>query len=213
MNTSSRSLRAFAAGGSFLAGYVDAIGFLETHGYFVSFMSGNSTRLAVGIVEAQGVALPAVLIACFVLGVVGGSIVGRRAGERQTSVVFATLACVLAVSAALRGLGFGVGTMLLVAVAMGMENSAIEANGEVRIGLTYMTGTLVKLGQNLASAMQGGPRWGWVRYLLLWLGMIVGAIVGAACHPLIGAGSLWLAAAFAVTLAWVASSRKARLFK
>jgi len=30
-----------------LAGYVDAIGFLGRGSFFVSFMSGNSTRLAV----------------------------------------------------------------------------------------------------------------------------------------------------------------------
>lgn len=33
---------------SALAGYVDAIGFIQPGGFFVSFMSGNSTRLGVG---------------------------------------------------------------------------------------------------------------------------------------------------------------------
>lgn len=39
-----------AAGLALLAGYVDAIGFLRLGGLFVSFMSGNSTRLAVALV-------------------------------------------------------------------------------------------------------------------------------------------------------------------
>jgi uncharacterized membrane protein YoaK (UPF0700 family) len=34
---------------SALAGCVDAIGFLELGGHFVSFMSGNSTRLSVSL--------------------------------------------------------------------------------------------------------------------------------------------------------------------
>ena len=34
-----------------LAGYVDAIGFIQIGGFFVSFMSGNSTRLAVGLMH------------------------------------------------------------------------------------------------------------------------------------------------------------------
>ena len=43
-----------------LAGYVDAIGFLKLGGLFVSFMSGNSTRLAVGLaVEHPQLALKA----------------------------------------------------------------------------------------------------------------------------------------------------------
>lgn len=43
-----------------LAGYVDAIGFLRLGGFFVSFMSGNSTRLAVGIASRSADALIAV---------------------------------------------------------------------------------------------------------------------------------------------------------
>ena len=36
-----------------LAGCVDAIGFLQLGGYFISFMSGNSTRLAVNLVSGD----------------------------------------------------------------------------------------------------------------------------------------------------------------
>src|ERR1019366_5919862 len=38
---------------SALAGYVDAIGFLHLGGLFVSFMSGNSTRMGVSLAEGQ----------------------------------------------------------------------------------------------------------------------------------------------------------------
>lgn len=36
---------------SCLSGYVDATAFMATGGLFVSFMSGNSTRLSVSLVE------------------------------------------------------------------------------------------------------------------------------------------------------------------
>ena len=38
---------------SALAGYVDGIGFLHLGGLFVSFMSGNSTRMGVSLADGQ----------------------------------------------------------------------------------------------------------------------------------------------------------------
>src|SRR6202048_352862 len=49
----SRRNIALACALSALAGYVDAIGFLHLGGLFVSFMSGNSTRLGVSLAEGQ----------------------------------------------------------------------------------------------------------------------------------------------------------------
>ena len=46
---------------SAVAGYVDAIGFLKLGGFFVSFMSGNSTRLGVGLATAHWSAVATVL--------------------------------------------------------------------------------------------------------------------------------------------------------
>ena len=43
------SLRALQLGLSGLAGLLDATGFLIANGYFVSFMSGNTTQLGVRI--------------------------------------------------------------------------------------------------------------------------------------------------------------------
>jgi uncharacterized membrane protein YoaK (UPF0700 family) len=34
-----------------------------------------------------------------------------------------------------------------------------QRNGDVGVGLTYMTGTLVKTGQRIAAALTGGDRW------------------------------------------------------
>ena len=42
-----------------VAGYVDAVGLIETRGSFVSFMSGNTTRLGVGIASLSPAAATA----------------------------------------------------------------------------------------------------------------------------------------------------------
>ncbi len=63
-----------------LAGYVDANAFVHLGGYFVSFMSGNSTRLGVGLAQQSGAAATAGgLIALLWLGLVVGAVLGAAA--------------------------------------------------------------------------------------------------------------------------------------
>jgi uncharacterized membrane protein YoaK (UPF0700 family) len=64
-----------------MAGFVDAVGFLSADGYFVSFMSGNTTRLGVDLgTDVVRAVTPAFLIAGFVAGVTGGALLSIRAG-------------------------------------------------------------------------------------------------------------------------------------
>lgn len=94
---------ALAAGLSALAGYVDAVGFMTLGGFFVSFMSGNSTRLGVGLAmgEWDQAAIAFGLIALFVVGVVFGATVARRFGEERRSAVLAAEAVLLLIGAGL----------------------------------------------------------------------------------------------------------------
>ncbi len=194
--------RVLAASLAAVAGYVDATGFLASKGFFVSFMSGNSTRLAVGSIErAADAAAALALIAIFVVGVVTGSLVGRRAGRHQRSRVIALVAASLVSAVALSWFGQLHAALGLMALAMGAENAIFEAEGEVQIGLTYMTGTLVKFGQRLGTALSGGDRWGWAPYAMLWLGLVAGAVLGTALFPVFGLASLLLPAALLVVLA------------
>lgn len=194
--------RALAASLAAVAGYVDATGFLASKGFFVSFMSGNSTRLAVGSIErAADAAAALALIAIFVVGVVVGSLVGRRADHHRRSRVLALIAAALGIAIVLSSAGQLPAALCVMALAMGAENTIFEAEGEVQIGLTYMTGTLVKFGQRVATAISGGDRWGWIPYAMLWLGLVAGAILGAAMFPMFGLTSLLLPAALLAVLA------------
>lgn len=186
-----------------VAGYVDAIGFLKLGGFFVSFMSGNSTRLGVGLATGHiTAALTALtLIGFFVAGVVLGALVARRAGEDRRAMVMALEALLLACAAALimAGLdGPGVAAMVL---AMGAENAVFQRNGDVGVGLTYMTGALVKAGQRIATALTGGDRWAWRPFVLLWAGLTLGGALGAAAYLKFGVLALWGAAAVVAALA------------
>lgn len=184
-----------------LAGYVDAIGFLKLGGLFVSFMSGNSTRLAVGLATEAAVAgIAAGLIAAFVGGVVVGTIVSAMAGPWRKPAAMIGVAILLAGAAATDArVPAGVTTALL-AAGMGMANTLFQHDGEVSVGVTYMTGALVKFAQRLAMAVLGGPRWAWLPYLLLWCGLVVGALVGALVYPRFGTAAIAAAAGGAALL-------------
>lgn len=200
-----RSTRALAVGLSALAGYVDALAFLALGGFFVSFMSGNSTRLGVGLAQGSMHGLVAAgLIITFVGGVMLGTLVGRVAKARRRPAVLALVTILLLAASCLDTLGAVHGTIVCMALAMGAENAVFEREGEVSVGVTYMTGTLVKLGQRLVAALLGGDRWAWTPYLFLWLGLAIGALAGASVYPYAGLGGLWGAAAVSAIMTMVA---------
>ena len=184
------------------AGYVDAIGFIASGGFFVSFMSGNTTRAGVGLpfgLAETGMALS--LIAAFVGGTVAGSLLGRRGWRSRESAILLAIALVLTSACLLFSAGSAYPALLCTAAAMGAENTIFQEDGEVTIGLTYMTGTLVKSGQRIAAALAGGPRWDWVPFALMWGSLMLGSIAGAFAHFAFGIMALCGAAALFATLA------------
>merc|ERR1712034_293422 len=104
-------------------------------GFFVSFMSGNSTRLGVGLGGGQlsDAMLAGALIASFVSGVIWASIVARAAGEWRKAAVMALVAVMLAGAAVLGPRLPGALPALLIAMAMGAENGVFARDGEVTI--------------------------------------------------------------------------------
>jgi uncharacterized membrane protein YoaK (UPF0700 family) len=189
-----------------LAGYVDALGFISLGGFFVSFMSGNSTRLGIGIADGVPafVATAGGLIALFVAGVVLGTLAAAGRGRRRE--IALGIATLLLLSAAALETGGRSGlSIAAMALAMGVMNTVFERNGEVSIGVTYMTGTLVKMGQRIAGALLGGSRTAFLPYGLLWLGLVAGAIIGAMAHGRFGLSAVWGAWSYAAVLFAVAA--------
>jgi uncharacterized membrane protein YoaK (UPF0700 family) len=187
-----------------LAGYVDAITYVSLGGFFGSFMSGNTTRLGLGLgVGTTAVAWTAgALLLAFVCGVMIATILAAAFERHRRPAAMIAVAILLAAAVLLlRTVGTSV-PLLLLAVAMGAENGIFLRDREPAIGLTYVTGTLVTLGETLAEALLGrGPGLAWVAPLLLWLGFAGGVILGARAHADQGYAALWYAAAGAAVLA------------
>jgi uncharacterized membrane protein YoaK (UPF0700 family) len=181
-----------------LAGAVDAIGFLELNGLFVSFMSGNSTRLAVDVAAENlvGCLEAGEVIFCFVAGVC----LGERVSKHSGAVVLAVDGFLLACSAVF---GFRRAALAaFLALAMGLQNAALKQPDGADEASTYVTGALVKLGQDLVAAASGRPsRWRW--FAAVWGALVVGGVSGGLLRSAIGERALYVAAAVAIVLAFL----------
>lgn len=176
-----RPMQTLAVGTAILAGFVDATGFVESAGFFVSFMTGNSTRLGVGVAEWRDAALIAgAMIAIFVSGVIAGSLVAARFRPARTPPVLASVTLLLGIAFALRSSDAVWPAIACLAFAMGVANAAFEGRDGAVVGVTYMTGTLVQMGHKIANALRREDDGHWLPHLGLWGGLVAGASAGAA---------------------------------
>jgi uncharacterized membrane protein YoaK (UPF0700 family) len=187
---------------SALAGYVDGIGFLHLGGLYVSFMSGNSTRMGVALAEGQWVAAaaPLGLIVLFVIGAAAGSLIVLGHGVHRQPWLLLAEALLLAAGALAYAFDLPIAAVAAIVLAMGLENAVFQIEGGAGLGLTYVTGALVKVGQLAAAALKGGPRWGWVSNLLLWAALAAGSVLGGLAYLWINLAAVWFAAGSALAL-------------
>jgi uncharacterized membrane protein YoaK (UPF0700 family) len=151
--SSSRALPVLLA---LLAGYLDGYG-LRFLGAYVSFMSGNTTNTGMYSGErAFHAALPsAVAIALFTTGSIFGNLVVHTRLRQSHRWVFGLIAALLAAAAALEqgGIAIAVIEIAIISLAMGMMNPAVSKIGSEPVSLTFVTGTLNRMGGHLAAAL------------------------------------------------------------
>lgn len=161
---------------------LDAIGFFQLNGLFVSFMSGNSTHLGMTLAEGDwssaGVILG--LVASFVLGAMSGALLfdAVSPGRRMRTILGGEFLLVLLALALVAGgrAGFGLG---LVSFAMGWQNLVHRAVAGADIGRSFITGALFGLGHSIARALRGtGPIAAALAFGAAWFAFIAGATGG-----------------------------------
>ena len=196
-----------------LAGFVDALAYLSLGGFFASFMSGNTTRLGIAIAahDIASLLVAGALILSFVCGVMIAALLAARFPARRRLAAMLAVTVLLALAALLAGFTDRRFPLMLLAVAMGAENGVFSRDGEIDIGLTYMTGALVKFGETLADALIGtGRPFAWVRHLVLWLGFGIGVVLGGDEFARLGTTALWWAAAAAAVLTLLVAATNGR---
>jgi uncharacterized membrane protein YoaK (UPF0700 family) len=185
-----------------VAAYVDATGFLLYSGIYLSFMSGNSTHAAVLVARGDWQQLAPVIavIPTFLVGVTLGTIMHGLFKRQGQATVFCTAGIALGVVAALEiygpwvgGNGTRLGLFLALAATMGLLNSTVQRVGEISVALTFVTGTLVKLGTAIGRQMinrgrgEGGDQRETIVVLTsVYFAFFLGAVCGGMAAALYG---------------------------
>jgi uncharacterized membrane protein YoaK (UPF0700 family) len=180
------------------AGFIDAIGFIELGGYYLSFMSGNTTQLgtAMGSGHAEWLLLPASLILLFFIGGFLGALLASLPRWGQASATALVLVSVIVVLLLAAGGARSIQAMLVLAAGAGAQNAILPAHGAARLGTSVVTGTLFSAAQDLARSLRSAaPPGRWLQHLLVWLSLLVGALIGAAIHGAAGLFALFVPAA------------------
>ncbi len=172
-----------------LAGVLGATAFTHSAGYFVTFMTGNAQRAALGYFRGDVLlsVTAGLLIVCFVAGVVVASVCRRHfwVAHPHGPTVLTTFCLVAATT-----LDIVIGRwnqnlleftpILFVVFGIGALNTSFVKDGEVSIPLSYVTGTLVKMGQGIERHIAGGKAADWLGYFLLFASFVLGATLGGA---------------------------------
>jgi uncharacterized membrane protein YoaK (UPF0700 family) len=189
-----------------LAGVLGATAFTHSAGYFVTFMTGNAQRAALGYFRHDVVlsVTAGLLLLCFVAGVVVASWCRRHfwLAHPHGPTVLTTFSLVAATVVDIvmdrwdqDQLDFT--PIMLVAFGIGALNTSFVKDGEVSIPISYVTGTLVKMGQGIERHIAGGKAADWLGYFLMFASFVLGATFGG-CISLVVSGDQMLAVAAAL---------------
>lgn len=169
-----------------VAGFVDAVGFIELGGFFASFMSGASISLGVSASGNEWIAVyqAALLIAVFVTAATVSTVISGI--TRPWGISTAILLEAVCLSGAILMIENGwppFDSVVPMVAAMGIQNTALYPINGLRLGVTFMTGTLVSLSRALGRYFIGRAQsWSWAPHALIWCCFVTGAAAGAWFH-------------------------------
>jgi uncharacterized membrane protein YoaK (UPF0700 family) len=172
-----------------ITGLVDAFSYLVLGHVFVANMTGNVVFLAFALAGASGFSILASLVALgsFVLGSLGGGFLGSRFGQHRgrllsvTAALQTLLLCASVVLAALSGNpvppGYSSGLIIVLGIAMGLQNATARKLAVPDLTTTVLTLTIVGIAADSRLVGESGSRAG--RRLISVAAMFVGALVGS----------------------------------
>ncbi|WP_235011135.1 YoaK family protein [Photobacterium aquimaris] len=167
----------------FSAGIVDAIGFIHLkNGLFVSFMSGNTTHVAMLLSNHQyGQSISYIgVILLFVTGITVGEMIAVLQKKNYRWLVMSAVSILLCSAIFIEQITVPMATNFVLAFAMGLQNIALRITISKAMPLTFATAFLANTGRELALLLLGqGDKQLFFKQLSLWLAIFIGAIVGS----------------------------------
>jgi uncharacterized membrane protein YoaK (UPF0700 family) len=91
--------------------------------------------------------------------------------------------------------------IMLLTFGIGALNTSFVKDGEVSVPLSYVTGTVVKMGQGIERHLAGGNISDWLGYFLLLASFIIGAAAGGFISLFVNGTGMLAFASVACTLA------------
>ena len=191
---------------SFLAGSVNAVGFLGVQHQAISHLSGTATLLGIELMTLSASSL-------HLLGILGSFLLGAalsgwlienaalRLGRHYSLALVIEGGLLLAAMASL-GNGATVGHYLASA-ACGLQNAMVTTYSGAIVRTTHVTGIFTDLGMMLGACLRGVPldRRKAILFLLIISGFVVGGTVGAMLFGRFRFDALLLPATIAFILA------------
>ena len=169
-----------AAALAIIAGYADTVGYLHFNA-FAGLMTGNTILLGIELATKQfaRAGFHGVIIAAFLAGVIAARGV-LRLGWHPSVPLTATALLLVVCSFVAKNWG-----AVLLALAMGLQNSAANRFNGVALNTVFITGNLQKLGEELVAWLwpdaghAAARRSGAGIFALVWFAYALGAVLGA----------------------------------
>lgn len=202
-----------------VTGLVDAVSFLALGRVFVANMTGNVVVLGFAVAGTAGFSILASVVAIFAFlgGAAGGGYLARRAGTSriwllsraiwlETLLVLLSLALSIAVNGNVDAALGHYGLILLLGLAMGMQNAVARRLAVPDMTTTVLTLTLTGIAADgAAGGVPGSWRTSLLRRLRAVFAMFAGAAVGAFLLGQFGVTAVLVVAAGLLVIASIAS--------
>jgi uncharacterized membrane protein YoaK (UPF0700 family) len=175
-----------------VAGCVDAYGIIR-YGAFLSYMSGNTTLAGYRVGHRDFATVPPLItgVLAFLAGSFCGAFFMHETGQRRTIFLLIAAALLVVMGLIAAGLLPPLAAIAFIGFVMGAMNTSLSRVGAQSVNLTFVTGTLSRLGKHLALAVTHAPladgQGAWDTHLRralllgsIWLGFFFGAVLSGA---------------------------------